>query len=118
MPGAAVHAAHGVGCSREGVETLLWVSDKGVLATRSAPALWLRGLHCTLFSCRAQGTSVEPPEWFFIPVLGPRWAPSVCRRERTPVAPGGSPRGAEARQVAGSWKDGWVDGQGEAGQAG
>lgn len=46
------------------------------------------------------GTSVEPPEGFFVPVLRHGGPPvSVCRREPTPAAPGGSPRRAEARQV-------------------
>lgn len=86
-----------------------------------AKACWPHrfALHAVLPSaghlCRFQGH--QSGFWFLssghdgLPV-------SVCRREPTPAALGGRPRGAGVQQVAGSRKAVSVDGQGEAGWAG
>lgn len=118
MPGAAVRAAHGVGCSWEGVQTLLWVLTKvcwphevvqpcgsEVCIARCSPAerRHLCGATGGVFRSCPQATvgpqsafaGESPPQRLQVEV------PAVQRRGRL-----------------GSWKDVWVDGQGEAGRAG
>lgn len=70
-----MRAAHGAGCSRGGLQTLLWVSRKGVLAPQVCIA------RCSA-ERRAPLSFPGPPEWFLVPVLGPRWAPSQCLQAR------------------------------------
>lgn len=46
----------GIGCSMEGIQAVFWVFEKVVLTKQNGPVLWLKGLHSTLFSSRAQVT--------------------------------------------------------------
>ena len=82
MPRAAVRAADGVGCSWEGVQTLLWVSDKGVLATEVVQPVAQRfAFQVVLAQSLGRLFLPGPPEWFsFCPqaTVGPQL--SVCRR--------------------------------------
>lgn len=82
MPGAAVRAAHGVGCSWEGVQTLLWVSDKGVLATEVVQPVTQRfAFQVVLPQSSGCLFLPGPPEWFSFLSLGHSGPPvSVCRR--------------------------------------
>ena len=76
MPRAAVRAADGVGCSWEGVQTLLWVSDKGVLATEVVQPVAQRfAFQVVLAQSSGRLFLPGPPEWFsFCPqaTVGPQ----------------------------------------------
>lgn len=71
-----MRAAHGVGCSWEGVQTLLWVSDKGVLATEVVQLVAQRFAFQVVLP-QSSGRLFLPglPEWFsFCPqaTVGPQ----------------------------------------------
>lgn len=96
----------GLDCSRGGLPTLLW---EGVPQRRAGPT----GLHCVVLQsaghlCRFQGHSGF---WFLssghdgLPV-------SVCRREPTPVAPGGKAPRCRGAAGGGLSEAMWVVGQG------
>lgn len=50
------HAEQPYGCPREGIQVVLLVFGKVVLARQNDRILWFMGLHSRLFSCRIQDT--------------------------------------------------------------